>query len=98
MFSSGYLMFGVLFAAASLTAEQPPSGEGVPVSILVTVEGHKNSAPQGVTRQDALVYQNGRRVDVTEWTPASSARGGLQVWVLIDAGKRYRVGNGAYQP
>ena len=86
MFSSGYLIRTMLFATAFLSAEQPPSGEGVPVSILVTVEGHKNSAPHEVTPKDALVYQGGQRIEVTGWTSAQSASVGLQLWVLFDDG------------
>ena len=67
MFSSVYLIFGALLAAVSLTTGQALSGDGVPVSVLVTAEGHKNGAPQEVTKQDALVYSDGRRIDVTEW-------------------------------
>jgi len=86
MFLSRNFICGILIATAPLAAWQTPSGEGVPISILVTVEGHKNSAPPEIGGQDAQVYQNGHRIKVTDWTPAKSARGGLQLWVLIDDG------------
>jgi hypothetical protein len=92
MFSSNYLICGIVLAVSPLMAEQSPGNSATPVSILVTVEGHKNSAHPEMSPQDVQVYQNGRRSKVIDWTPAQSAHGDLQLWVLIDDGSDTALG------
>ena len=60
------------------------SDDGVPVSMVVTVEARRGSTIPAITRQDVMVYQGRTRAKVTDWVPAQGDRGGLQLFVLLD--------------
>jgi hypothetical protein len=62
------------------------TGLGLPVRIVVTVEGQKDAAPPSLTRNDVLVYLDNQRMRVTDWTPVQNDRIGLHLWLLIDDG------------
>jgi len=57
-----------------------------PVSVVVTVEGQKDSAPGSLTRDDVMVFLDKERMRVTDWSPILSDKKGLQLWLLIDDG------------
>jgi hypothetical protein len=76
----------VCFLAGPAQASDQASGSGVPVRVVVTVEGHKDVAPPKLTRDDILVYLDNQRMRVTQWTPVQTDQIGLQLWLLIDDG------------
>jgi hypothetical protein len=67
-------------------AQDKAAGSGVPVRIIVTVEGKKDAAPPNVTRDDVMIYMDNQRMRVSDWTPVQDDRIGLQLWLLIDDG------------
>jgi len=73
-------------------AQHQATGSGVPVRIVVTVEGRKDAAPPSLARNDAMVYLDNERMQVIDWTPVQSDRTGLQLWLLIDDGTETALG------
>src|SRR5215470_11904897 len=76
----------VCFVACPARAQEQATGSGVPVRIVVTVEGKKDAAPPNLTRDDVLVYVDNQRMRVTDWTLVQNDRICLQLWMLIDDG------------
>jgi hypothetical protein len=76
----------VFFLAGPARAQAQTTGSGVPVRVVVTVEGKKDLAPPNLTRDDVLVYLDNQRMRVTDWTPIQNDRIGSQLWLLIDDG------------
>jgi hypothetical protein len=76
----------VYFLAGPARAQAQTTGSGVPVRVVVTVEGKKDLAPPSLTGNDVLVYLDNQRMRVTEWTPIQNDGIGLQLWLLIDDG------------
>jgi hypothetical protein len=82
----------LLFGTISLHA-QNQSAEGIPVSMVVTVEArHGNTIPE-ITQADAMVYQNKERRPTTGWLPLRGDHAGLQLAVLIDDGANGSLGS-----
>src|SRR5579862_138274 len=90
------IRFGVVTAASILAtclyASEIPPGSGVPVSVLVTIQGQKNTNPPQVTMDELLVYQNKQPRQVTSLEPLHSANG-VQLWILMDDGSRANLGS-----
>src|SRR5579863_6080996 len=90
------MRFGVVAAAAvlatALYARDISPDTGVPVSVLVTVEGHGNTAAPKITSDNLLVSQNKQRRQITALEPLNGTNG-LQLWVLIDDGSGANLGN-----
>jgi hypothetical protein len=82
------MMRAVLFAATLLTtslfADSLP-GSGVPVTVVITAQPHKNEPPAKLTPDDVLVTQNKRHMPVTSLEPLSSQQT-VQLWILLDDG------------
>jgi len=76
----------VCLLAGQARAQDQATGSGVPVRVVVTVEGKKDAAPPNLTRDDVLVFVDNQRMRVTGWTPVQNDRIGLQLWLLIDDG------------
>jgi len=76
----------VCLFAGQVRAQDQATGSGVPVRIVVTVEGRKDAAPPDLARQDVMLYVDNQRMQVTDWTPVQKDRMGLELWVLIDDG------------
>jgi len=76
----------VCLLADAARAQDQATGSGVPVRIVVTVEGKKDAAPPNVTQEDVMVYLDNQRMRVTDWTSVLNDRTGLQLWLLIDDG------------
>jgi hypothetical protein len=68
-----FALLVVCFVARSASAQDQATGSGVPVRIVVTVEGKKDAAPPNLTRDDVLVYVDNQRMRVTDWTPGFEA-------------------------
>jgi hypothetical protein len=62
----------------------------VPVRVVVSVEGHKDSTPPTLNREDVMVFLDNQRMQVTGWTPIQDV--GLDVWLLIDDGSDSELG------
>src|SRR5258706_14507453 len=89
---SVFTLLVVCFLAGPARAQDQAIGSGVPVRIVVTVEGKKDAAPPSLTRNDVLVYLDHQRMRVTDWTPVQSDRTGLHLWLLIDDGAETALG------
>jgi hypothetical protein len=83
---SVFALLVVCFLGGQTRAQDQATGSRVPVRIIVTVEGKKDSAPPNLTREDVMAYIDDQRMRVTDWTPLQNNRIGLQLWVLIDDG------------
>jgi hypothetical protein len=81
-----FALLVVWFLAGPARAQDQAAGSGVPVRIVVTVEGHKETPPPNLSGDDVLVYLDNQRVRVTDWSPVQNDRIGLQLWLLIDDG------------
>jgi hypothetical protein len=78
--------------AGAMSAQARTDVAGNPVSVVVTVEGQKGSAPPNLTRDDVMVSLDNQRMRVTDWSPILSGPKGLQLWVLIDDSTATSVG------
>jgi hypothetical protein len=87
-----FALLVVCFLGGPGRAQDLATGSGVPVRIVVTVEGQKGTAPPSLTRDDVLVYLDNQRMRVTEWTPIQNDQIGLQFWLLIDDGTDTELG------
>jgi hypothetical protein len=81
-----FALMGICLVAGAARAHGQATGSGVPVRIVVTVEGQKGAAPPDLAPNDVLVYLDNERMRVTGWTPVQNDRTGLQLWLLIDDG------------
>ncbi len=75
---------GLLVLSAFCVHAQDVAGAGVPVHMVVTVEGKHDGAAPALSREDVIVQQKGDRRQVTDWVPLRGDRAGLQLWILID--------------
>jgi hypothetical protein len=83
----------VLFLVAGLArAQDEATGSGVPIRIVVTVEGPKDASPPNLARNDVMVFLDNERMRVVDWTPVQNDRTGLQLWLLIDDGSDTELG------
>jgi hypothetical protein len=82
----------VFFLAGQGRAQDHETSSGVPVRIVVTVEGKKDAGPPNLTRDDVMVYVDNQRMRVTGWTPVQNDQIGLQLWLLIDDGSDTALG------
>ena len=87
-----FALLVVCFVAGPAGARDQATGSGVPVRIVVTVEGQKGAAPPNLAPNDVLVYLDNERMRVTDWTPVQNDRTGLQLWLLIDDGTDTELG------
>jgi hypothetical protein len=76
--------------AASLSARDIPE-PGLPVSVIVTAAGQKNTPAPQLTVDDVLVSQNKQHMQVTGLEPLRG-QSGLQLWLLIDDGSGTTLG------
>jgi hypothetical protein len=87
-------IFATMFASPRLWAQQaPPSGNGVPTHVLVTVEAKHGRDVPDVRREDVMVYEGKDRDTVTDWVPAQGDHAGLELFVLLDDGSRSTLGS-----
>ena len=75
--------------AVSGFAQQNPAAEGVPVTVITTVESH---TPRQLTQDDILVSKDKRHMQVTGFAPLHD-HAALQLWLLIDDGSATSLGN-----
>jgi hypothetical protein len=65
--------------------EQATSAQaGVPVSMVVTVQGHHGSEQPNISAENVIVNDGGARAEVTEWVPLQGDRAGLELFILLD--------------
>jgi len=87
-----FLALVLSFAGPRADAQQPAAGEGVPVSMIVSVEPKHGDELPMIVREDMMVYQGHDRQPVTDWVPAKGNRGGLALAILIDDGAGFSLG------
>src|SRR5438105_6721307 len=92
MIRNVFALLLLCIAATPARAQNEASGSGVPVRIVVTVEGKKGAAPPTLTRDDVFVYSDNERMRVTDWTAVQNDRTGLQLWLLINDGTDTELG------
>jgi hypothetical protein len=70
---------------APLADEQATSAQaGVPVSMVVTVQGHHGSELPDISAERVIVNESHARAKVTEWVPLRGDRAGLELFILLD--------------
>jgi hypothetical protein len=83
----------VCAAAASFAfAGQNGSAPGVPVSMVVTLEGKRGKEVPAIGPQDIAVSQNKDKRPVTSLVPAGQNGKGIQLLLLIDDSARFSLG------
>jgi hypothetical protein len=87
-----FALLVVCFLAGQARAQDQATGSGVPVRVVVTVEGKKDAAPPNLAREDVMVYLDNQRMRVADWTPVQNDRIGLQLWLLLDDGTDTELG------
>lgn len=78
------------FVSIPGNAADEPIGATVPMRVVVSVEGQKDSTPPTLNREDVMVYLDNRRMQVTGWTPIQNE--GISLWLLIDDGSDSALG------
>jgi len=81
-----FLALVLSFVGPRAVAQHAPAGEGVPVSMIVSVEPKHGDEVPMIAREDMMVYQGHDRQPVTNWLPAKGNRAGLALAILIDDG------------
>jgi hypothetical protein len=79
-----FLALVLSFVGPRAVAQQLAAGQGVPVSMIVSVEPKHGDEVPTITQQDMMVYQGHDRQPVTNWVPAKGHRAGLALAILID--------------
>lgn len=75
---------GLFWMPHFAAAQTGGAATGTPVQMVVTVEPkHGNEVPE-ITQQDVIVNQGREHRSVTNWTPATGSRAGLELAILID--------------
>lgn len=74
----------VCIAAIALAGTFGSAQEAVPVHLTVTVEAVHGKDVPALAREDVMAFQGKQRLDVTEWTPLTGDRAGLELFILID--------------
>jgi hypothetical protein len=77
----------------SLSAQQAPRSNGVPVGMVVTAEAHHGSEVPVINREDVMVYEGHDRDTVTDWVPAQGDHAALEFFVLLDDGSGINLGS-----
>ena len=89
------LAAGFIFAATnvgSLAAQPASAPNGVPVRMIVTVEGRRGAEVPAVSANDVMVLEGKDRDAVTDWVPAQGEHAGLELFILIDDSSGRSVG------
>ncbi len=73
-------------------ARQAPSGTGIPVQMVVSVEPRKGTELPPISERDIVVHQGHDVRPVTDWTPAAANYGGLALAILIDESASSNIG------
>lgn len=83
--STALLAAVLALVALPATAQKAAESSGtVPVTSVITVLGDKFTAPPAVSKSDIVAYQQGKKVDVTDFVPAQGDKSALQLAILID--------------
>jgi hypothetical protein len=74
----------LVFTAILTVPVYAADSTGVPVTVLVTVLGEKDSPAPPIAQSDVNVYSMKSKLAVTAWSPASSTRPDLQLAIVIN--------------
>ncbi len=85
------LAAAVAISAPILSAQQP-SGTGVPVHVVVTVEARHGKEIPVIHREDVMVHQGKNRDQVKDWVPLQGDHAGLELFLLLDDGSESNLG------
>jgi hypothetical protein len=93
LLASATLGFAILvYAVPGISAQESPSGNGVPAHMVVTVEPHHGKDVPEVKREDVMVYEGKDRDTVTQWVPAQGEHAALELFILLDDGSDISLG------
>jgi hypothetical protein len=79
----------VALMAVFAAAQNPPES----VRMIVTVEAVRGKEVPPVKKEDVLVFQDGKRLDVREWVPCTGDHAGLELFLLIDDASETSLGS-----
>ncbi len=71
-------------SAALALAQNTAPASGVPVRMIVTVEGHDGKDIPALKPEDVMVFEGKDRARVTEWILPQGERASLELYVLMD--------------
>jgi hypothetical protein len=86
------VLLGVSAFGPNLMAQSQPASNGVPVHMVVTVEGWKGNDVPEITREDVKVYQGKEQRPTLDWVPLRGGHAGMEFFILIDDGLSVGVG------
>ncbi len=64
--------------------ESPAEAQGIPATVVVTVEPRKGKTVPEISQDDVMVFEGKTRDKVTQWTPATGDHAALELFILID--------------
>lgn len=73
-----------LVAFTAVAQKAAESSGTVPITTVVTILGDKYTAPPAVSKSDVTAYQQGKKVDVSDFVPAQGDKAALQLAIVID--------------
>jgi hypothetical protein len=74
----------LLALTQSTVAQAAPTLDGVPVSMVVTVEPRHGSEVPNISGENVMVYQSRARAKVIDWVPLQGEHAGLELFILLD--------------
>jgi hypothetical protein len=76
----------LLFISAPwMIGQTTPTSAGVPVSLVVTAQGHHGAELPSIGPENVTVSEGHTHAKVTDWVPLKGKRGGLELYLLLDA-------------
>src|SRR5215831_14250440 len=71
--------------SSNLVDKAPSSAEsGLPVSMVVTVQGRSGSELPLITTENVIVNESRNRAKITDWVQLRGERAGLELFFLLD--------------
>jgi hypothetical protein len=94
LLANAALGFAILvYAVPRISAQEAPTGNGVPAHMVVTAEPHHGKDVPEVKREDVMVYEGKDRDTVTQWIPAQGEHAALELFILLDDGSDISLGS-----
>lgn len=73
-------------------ADGQSSTQGISTQTIITAQGQKKQEPPTIQRQDVQIKLNGKRAQITDWTPLLAKGQTVQLAFVMDDGLRSSIG------
>ena len=87
-----WIVLAVLSISCTRALAQVPASSEVPVSLVVTLEGHHGTSISGVNTGNLIVTEGGDRAKVTDVLPLQADRAGLELFIMMDNAREISYG------